>query len=175
MGNRYVEWAYQHPPRCLGKLRIAVAPARSCELSGLSEYACFSVACACGSADLALLGYFVDIPKSGVIFTGPHTVRCSSCRAVTELMDPRQHGFLGEQDANCNVTGEGDARPFLCPGCGDSVFRLTVVFGYHTDDQFDGHFREFGERVQDFFGAFAVYVACGACGRHTGATGFECS
>jgi hypothetical protein len=175
VGNRFVERAYQHPPHCVGELRVAPAPLDSCALSGHSEYACFSVACACGSPDLALLGYFVDRPKDGVLFTGPHRVRCSTCAAVTELMDPRQHGFLGEQKSDCNVTGEGEAQPFLCPGCGKSAFRLTVVFGYNTDDLFDEHCRMFGERVQDFFGGFAVYATCTACGHHAGATGFECS
>ena len=175
VGNRFVERAYQHPPRCVDKLHVAPAPLDSCELSGLSEYACFSLACPCGSSYLALLGYSVDHPKSGVIFTGPHAVRCSACRAITELMDPRQHGYLGEQHSDCNMTGQGEATPFACPGCAGQVFHLTVAFGYHTDDQFDYLCREFGERVQDFFGAFAVYGTCRACGRHAGATGFECS
>jgi hypothetical protein len=89
-------------------------------------------------------------------------------------MDPRQHGFLGEQHSDCNATGEGEADHCPCPGCGGHVFHLTVAVSYHTDDEFDSHARQFGDRVQDFFGGFGVYLACTACGRCTGATGFEC-
>ena len=159
-----VEYAHQHPPRCIR----ALAPVPLMELvAGMSAYkflAYFRVGCPCGERNTYVLGYFWEGegPVPAKIFVSPLALECPTCGRVSELIDTRQHGYLGEQGGDCNKTGEGPRTRFPCPQCGVVPLAVFPAFSYqgHDYDPFD-----LAARPQDFFGWFSLYGQCSRCGR----------
>jgi hypothetical protein len=166
-----VEYAYRHPPRCIRELN----PVQLTEMvPGMATYnfvAYFRVGCPCGERATYLLGYFMEDKGPGRVrvFVSPLALECPACGRVSELIDTQQHGFGGENDCDCNMTGEGPRTWFPCPQCGEVPLAVIPGFSYQGDDDpFD-----IRERPQDFFGAFWVCGECSQCGQLLTITGFE--
>ena len=62
-----------------------------------------------------LLGYSADPsrgPREKKLFVSPIAVRWEPGGETEEVIDCERHGYDGEQDANCTITGEGRRRPW---------------------------------------------------------------
>jgi hypothetical protein len=164
-----VELARREPPRCLAGFRAVPLekPLRGMEYHGAFAY--FELACRCGSGHLFALGYLEDDD----LFLGPLAAECASCGAVTELMNPEEHGHNGEIQANSTMVGEGPRRRYPCPGCGEEGMRLFPWFIY-SDDGEEEWPEDLGSQ-QDYFGAFGLYGQCRRCGQLCDMTSFECA
>lgn len=165
------------PPACFGKLHST--PAHAAEWNG---HARWSVACPCGNATGAVLGYPLDEVSGDSslkdLFVGPLAFRCSTCDAVTEMFDSAAHGYNAEISKESGVPetggyrGEGPRAAAACPGCGKSAYRVVGDFSHSHFDHIEDE-PDLLDSAQDYFDGFGCVATCASCGHEWWVASFE--
>jgi hypothetical protein len=108
------------------------------------------------------------------VFIAPFALECATCSTVTELFDPRLHGYDGEQHSSAGMTGQGPRQYFVCAACQQTLFEIAVSLDYPFDDaEFEAG--DVGERPQDYFAGFSLDGQCCHCHTTLEIAGYECA
>lgn len=163
-------------PSCLNELRATAVHGAAWE-----SRVKWAIACACGGATGAVLGYPLDELSGNASlkgqFVGPLALRCAACDKVTEMFDSRAHGFNAMisppgKSYDASYRGEGPRAAARCPKCAGSE---SAVVGEFTHSHFD-HIDDDPSLLkvaQDYFDWFACKATCGACGHEWRVADFE--
>lgn len=190
MPNEFLQYVYQHPPRCISGVNVKPTEHSKPTLrlpSNLSVYhgqygegdihgvdtVSFVIGCPCSCRAVHLLGYYAtsESRRNDRVFVGPLSLECPKCGVVSNFFDARQHGHDGEQGINTHITGKGKPDRFACPHCGEAPVVVYVNFSYQGGEEFRDEMRE---RKQDFFNTLDVAVECTKCSDLIEVTSFEC-
>lgn len=190
MPSKFVQYVHQHPPRCVanvnakptqhfkptlrlpGHLSIYYEGYGEGDIAGV-DTASFIIGCPCNCRTVYLLGYCVTAEghREDTYFGVPLSIECTTCGAISEFFDTREHGRDGEQGCNTHRIGVGKPDRFACPHCGEAPGIVCVNFSYQGVEDFDD---EMLERKQDFFNTLDVVVQCMKCNALIEVTSFEC-
>lgn len=165
------------PPSCLCEL--TATPSHS---EQWSSRATWTLACACGNTEGAVLGYpldeITDDPSLKGQFVGPLAFRCASCDQVTEMFDSALHGYDAEISKGSPLShsvgyrGDGPRLAAKCPQCAATKCAVTCDFTHshfdHIEDESD-----LLEVAQDYFDGFGCKATCAGCGHEWWVAGFE--
>jgi hypothetical protein len=184
--DNWAQYVHGHPPRCIAGLHPKPTP-RPQPTWLLSPHVSvfrtwtddsyapfFTVGCPCGHRAVALLGYYLPAARGDRdrLLTGPLSLECGHCRAISDLFDTRKHGYDGEQGVNTHRVGEGEPDRFVCPRCGFQRLFLCVGCSYSDPEELEP---AWPGRAQDFFGGFHVVGQCLRCGSIVEIASFECA
>jgi hypothetical protein len=169
-----------HPPRCIRGFAVrtdtdVTRKVLAAAVQSSPAYVAFELGHRDSSQRPVLLGYFLEPPSDPAgenLFVSPLGIRWEPSGEVVEVLDCERHGYDGEQDGNCCITGSGPRSPWQCPyGCREHVF--VACFSYHDESPIrvpDAYLP-----LQDQFDWFVLAAYCRDRDAVVPITDFECS